>query len=100
MGRRPWGGAGVEGGASRGYHVLVCRPAEAETQLAYSGLADLLGGVEERAFDGLPEPQRQALAAALLRCPPSGRAPEPRAIFTAFGGVLRALARDAPVVVA
>src|SRR4051794_14777062 len=92
--------AGVDAAAGRGYRVLVCCPAEAEGQLAYSGLADLLGGVAERAFDGLPESQRQALDAALLRCAPSGRAPEPRAIFTAFGGVLLALAGDAPVVVA
>ncbi len=92
--------AGVDAATSRGYHVLVCRPAEAETRLAYSGLADLLGRVEDRAFDGLPEPQRRALDAALLRCAPTGRAPEARAIFTAFGGVVRALARDVPVVVA
>jgi DNA-binding CsgD family transcriptional regulator len=92
--------AAVDAAVRRGYRVLVSRPAEAETGLAYSGLADLLAHADDSAVDDLPEPQRHALEIALLRSEAAGRAPAPRAIFTAFGGVLRALARDAPVLVA
>jgi DNA-binding CsgD family transcriptional regulator len=91
---------GVDAAVRRGYQVLVSRPAEAETALAYSGLADLFEAVDSRFFDELPAPQRAALDVALLRSEPTGSALEPRAIFSAVGGVLRALTRDGPVVVA
>src|SRR3954452_18761660 len=92
--------AGIDMAARRGYRVLACRPVESEAGLAYAGLADLLAGVEDDCFDVLPGPQRDAIDVALLRSPAPGRAAEPRAIFTAFGGVLRALTRDVPVLVA
>src|SRR3954453_18272481 len=92
--------AGIDMAARRGYRGLACRPVEAEAGLAYAGLADLLAGVEDDCFDVLPGPQRDAIDVALLRSPATGRAAEPRAIFTAFGGVLRALTRDVPVLVA
>jgi DNA-binding NarL/FixJ family response regulator len=91
---------GVDAAAGRGYRLLISRPAEAESALAYSGLADLLAPVGSECFDELPEPQRAALNVALLRAEPTGSTLEPRAIFSAVGGVLRALARDAPVLVA
>ena len=90
----------VQTARERGYHALVSRPTETETGLAYAGLADLLGQVDSSALEELPVPQRHALEVALLRAESVGRAPEPRAIFTGLGGVLRALARDAPVLVA
>jgi tetratricopeptide (TPR) repeat protein len=92
--------AGVTVAEEGGYRVLVSRPAESETSLAYSGLADLLAHVDESSFEGLPVPQRRALEVALHLSEPTGRSPEPRAIFAAFGGVLRRLALDAPVLVA
>jgi class 3 adenylate cyclase/DNA-binding CsgD family transcriptional regulator/tetratricopeptide (TPR) repeat protein len=91
---------GVDAAVGRGYRVLISRPAEAESALAYSGLADLLEAVDSECFDELPEPQRAALEVALLRAEPTGSAHEPRAIFSALGGVLRRLAREAPVLVA
>ncbi len=91
---------GVDAAVGRGYRVLSSRPAEAESALAYSGLTDLFRAVDSECFDELPEPQRAALDVAMLRSAPTGSAPDPRAIFTAVGGVLRVLARDAPVLVA
>src|SRR4051812_13432706 len=43
--------------------VLACRPAPAETRLAFAALADLLDGVD---LSPLPAPQRRALEVALL----------------------------------
>jgi DNA-binding CsgD family transcriptional regulator len=90
----------VDSAAERGYRVLVSRPAEPETGLAYSGLADLLADVDAVCLDALPDPQRHALEVALLRSEPTGRSPAPRAVFTALGAVLRALSRDSPVLIA
>ena len=90
----------VGAASERGYRVLVSRPAESETGLAYSGLADLLADVDSVCLNVLPDPQRHALDVALLRSEPTGRPPAPRAIFTAFGAVLQSLSRDAPVLIA
>ncbi len=92
--------AAVDTAERRGYRVLACCPAESESQLAYAGLGDLLAGVDAVHFEGLPGPQRAALDTALMRAPSGGAAAEPRAIFAGFGGVLRALAREVPVLVA
>jgi hypothetical protein len=52
-----------EGGAL----VLVARPSEAEAKLSFAALSDLVSALDARAFEALPEPQRQALDVALLR---------------------------------
>src|ERR1700761_3441934 len=52
--------------AARGYTVLSCAPAHVEAQMSYAGLADLLMPLAD-GLEGLPEPQRVALEAALLR---------------------------------
>jgi DNA-binding CsgD family transcriptional regulator len=92
--------AAVDEGVELGFRVLVSRPAEAESALAYSGLADLLTHIDRALLQALPEPQCRALEAALLLSDFEGHPPDPRAIFTAFGAVLRALAASAPVLVA
>jgi hypothetical protein len=92
--------AAVAAAVERDYHVLVSRPSEAETALAYSGLADLLAAVQRTHIEALPDPQRHAIDVALLISEPAGRSPERRTIFAAFGGVLRSLSRDRPVLVA
>src|SRR5262245_24065947 len=78
--------AGVEPAERRGCRVLVSHPAESETGLAYSGLADLLTGVDSDSWGELPAPQRRALEVALLREAPDGHPPEPRAVFAGFAG--------------
>jgi hypothetical protein len=89
---------GLAAAADRSYRVLVCRPIESEAQLAYAALGDLLAEVSDEAMEELPEPQRRALEAALLRTEPEGE-PAQRAVALATLGVLRALARERPTVV-
>jgi DNA-binding CsgD family transcriptional regulator len=92
--------AGLDAAGERAYRLLSSRPAEADASLSFAGLADLLAGVEEEVFDLLPEPQREALDAALLRQAARGRPPEPRAVFAAFTTTLRLVATDRPALIA
>jgi Amidase len=78
----------------------VARPSEAEAQLSFLGLSDLLANVLDETLEALPPPQRRALAAALLLDDPVGAVPEDRAIALAVLGVLQMLAEEHPVVVA
>lgn len=92
--------AGVEAARGRSYRVLGCAPGEAESELSFAALRDLLEG----AFDGiaadLPAPQRRALAVALLRQEPGADALDPGAVATGFLAALRLLAAGSPVLVA
>ena len=51
----------------RGFQVVSAQPTEVETGLAFAALGDLLGPLLEAPIPDLPEPQRDALDAALLR---------------------------------
>ena len=73
------------------------RPLEAESALAFSGLADLLPDVLPVRYDALPAPQRTALRAALL-LEDAGREVDPRAVAAALRAVIRAAAERGPVV--
>src|SRR5512132_643459 len=44
----------------RSFRLLACRPNESEAKLSFAALGDLLEGVDEEAFQGLPLPQRSA----------------------------------------
>jgi DNA-binding CsgD family transcriptional regulator len=92
--------AAVDDAAARGFRVLVARPSEAEVELAFSVLSDLLGSVEEPLFAGIPGAQRAALENALRRNETAGAGFDPAAVGLATLGVLRLLAESAPVVVA
>jgi DNA-binding CsgD family transcriptional regulator len=85
--------------ADRGHRVLKARPAESEARLSYAALADLVGPVFEEARSQLPDPQGLALAATLLRVT-STQAVDPRTAATAVVGVLTAVSRVCPVLVA
>jgi len=91
---------GVAAASERTYHVLSCRPAEAETQLGYAALGDLLDGVPEAVLGELPVPQRRAIDVALLRAEPEGEGSLQRGVAVATLGILRQLALHAPVLVA
>jgi len=84
----------------RGMRVLACRTAQAEAKLAFASLTDLLVTVEPEIFDELPEPQRHALAVAMLRESPRERSSQSRAVSAGVVSVLRALAERSPVLVA
>ena len=92
--------AAIDAARSRGLRILATRASDADAQLSFAGLTDLLENVAEGSFATLPAPQRPALDIALLRAVPAGAPPEPRAIALALLNVLRTLADDGPVVVA
>jgi DNA-binding CsgD family transcriptional regulator len=82
------------------YRTVIAAPIEAERDLLFNGLMDLLEAVLEPAVADLPPPQRHALEVALLRRDAAGSDPDPRAIGAGVLGVVRALARGGPVLVA
>ena len=92
--------AGVEEARERGYRVLETRPVEAEAELPFAGLGDLVGSVVDEVLDELPEPQADALRVALLLAPPRGLPPDERAVAVALLGAVRVLVRSGPVLIA
>lgn len=90
----------LERARARGMVVLACRPVEAEVKQSFASLADLLEPVVDDVLPDLPEPQREALAVALLRAGAAGTAPSPRAVAAAVLSTLRELAAGTPVVLA
>ena len=89
-------------GAARrnGHRVATSRPSEAESVLAYAGVADLLADVDTDVFDALPALQRLAVDRVLLRADASGPATDQRVVSAAVVAVLDALSADAPVLIA
>ncbi len=92
--------SGVEIAAGLGFTTLLCRPSASDLRLSYAGLSDLLADVDFGLFNNLPDPQRYALDAALLRGPSPDAAPNPRAAATGFLAVLDRLSRSCPVLLA
>ena len=86
--------------ASGAYRVLSAQPVAAEAELSHASLADLLEPCVADVLPALPRPQRRALEGALLLAEPEDEPPQPRAVAAGFLGVLRALAREQPVLVA
>jgi DNA-binding CsgD family transcriptional regulator len=84
----------------RGYHTMETRAVEAEAQLAFGGLADLLDPSVDGVLDRLPPAQRVALEVALQRIPVAGNAVPPLAVSLGALAAIRALAERAPVIVA
>ena len=94
-----WSSA-VERAEARGYVVLACRPAQAEARLSYAALGDLLGPLTETEFEGLPDPQRRAIDAALLRADAGDGRVDQRAVSAAVASLLRSIGERHPVVLA
>ena len=90
----------VRRGEEDGFRIVAARPAQAEAKLAFAALSDLLRGVEEDALSELPEPQRNALDAALLRRGPETGRIDPRAVAAGLASVLARLAETSPLLVA
>jgi DNA-binding CsgD family transcriptional regulator len=80
--------------------VLSARPLEAEADLGFAGLADLLSPLVEGVLPILPDPQRHALAVALLMEEPGPRPLDRRAVYAATLSALRFLAARGPVLIA
>jgi DNA-binding CsgD family transcriptional regulator len=92
--------AGIDAALARGSRVLTARIGAEETKLSFTVLSDLLEPVMGEALPELPEPQRRAIEVALLREGATGRDPDQLAVSLASLGVLRSVARDAPVLIA
>jgi predicted ATPase len=83
----------------RGYRILVAAPAEAERELPFAALNDLLGKVLEECGGSLPERRREALEAALLQST-SDAASGRLAVALAVFDLLHAAAAERPVAIA
>ncbi len=92
--------AAVQAARIRGHRVLDAVPAEAERDLPFSALGDLLGGVIDSVIDRLPPPQARALKVALLLDDEGSRAPDRRAVALAVLSALRLLSAEGPVLIA
>src|SRR5262245_58044380 len=92
--------AALKRARGRSMTVLSARPVAAEGRLAFAALADLLEPVADDVLARLPEPQRRALAVALLREDPGDRRLDQRAVGAGVIGLVAELAQAAPVVVA
>jgi DNA-binding CsgD family transcriptional regulator len=90
--------AAVATARERPLRVLAARPAEAERELAYTVLGDLVEGTLEDVLPRLPSPRRRALEAALLLG--EGGAAEPRVVAAAVQSLLQLLAEDGPLLLA
>ena len=94
-----WGQAVREAELS-GLMVRVCRCSQSDEALAFAGLGDLFDGLDNEVLEQLPDVQRTALAVALLLSDSDDRQPGLRVVGVAVLGVLRALARRSPLLLA
>jgi DNA-binding CsgD family transcriptional regulator len=79
---------------------LSARPSEPDSELAFSTLTDLLGPIAGDLVDGLPEPQRRAIAVALLEETDPGVATDVRAVSAGVQTLLTAACEQAPLLIA
>ena len=89
----------IRAARERRYQVLQVRPAEAEADLSFAALGDLVGGVFDEVRDALPPPQRQALEVALLLRDADAPA-DPRTTASALLSVVTILSSRDPLVLA
>jgi DNA-binding CsgD family transcriptional regulator len=92
--------AGVEDARSRGFVTLCTRASEAEAQLSFAGLADVLEEVDSDVWPDLPTPQRRALEVAVGRAESADSQSEPFPISAGLLGLLRLLSARGRVLVA
>ena len=85
---------------SGGTSVRSCRCSQSDAALPFAGLGDLLEGLAPEIVAELPDIQRRALSAALLLSDASDLSPGMRVVAVAVLGVLRALSRSAPLLLA
>jgi DNA-binding CsgD family transcriptional regulator len=92
--------SGVEAAQQQGVRVLRAAPAEAEKDLAFAVLGDLLADVLDESLQSLPVPQRHALEVALALEPLDGAAVEQWAVSLAVVGVLSGMIKRGPALLA
>ena len=85
---------------ARGFRVLACAAVQAETQLSFTALRDLVESVYDDVAEKLPAPQRQTLDVTLLREPPGAMPPDHGEIGVSLLTTFRALGARAPTLIA
>jgi DNA-binding CsgD family transcriptional regulator len=80
--------------------VLAARAGQAETRIAFATVGDLFAPTLDETLSRLPSVQRRSLEIALLLREPDGPPPEVRVLGLALVSVVRALAREGPVLLA
>ena len=83
-----------------GVSVRTCRCSQSDAALSFAGLGDFFDGLDPSALAALPAVQQRALSAALLISGDGDREPGSRVVGVAVLGVLRALARSGPLLLA
>jgi DNA-binding CsgD family transcriptional regulator len=83
----------------RSFSVFSCAPSSVESQMSYAGLTDLLAPMADH-LDELPEPQRLALEAALLRRTRVGRPPDIHTVGAGTRSLLAFQCARGPVLLA
>jgi DNA-binding CsgD family transcriptional regulator len=91
---------GVAAATERRFRALSCRPVEAEIELPFAALGDLLEDVSDDVLAGLPDPQREALEIALLRAETKPARSEGRAVALGLLGVMRMVSEGSPLLLA
>ncbi|HZT94711.1 MAG TPA: AAA family ATPase [Gaiellaceae bacterium] len=99
MGKTTLWQEGLAMASAEGVRVLAARASEAELQLPFVALADLLEDVDLAAVPGVLRPQRRSLEAALFRAEQE-EAELSVPVAAGFTAVLRALAADERLLVA
>ncbi|MGE2689682.1 AAA family ATPase [Mycolicibacterium pulveris] len=94
-----WTAAAVRA-SRRGFRVLSTGATEAESVLAYTGLADLLADVDPAIWSYLPAPQHAAVDHVLSRPEVDAAATDQRAVAAAFLSIVERLSADGPLLLA
>jgi DNA-binding CsgD family transcriptional regulator len=90
----------LEVARTNGYAVLTSRAIQAETNLSFAALRDLVDGVGPAALARLPAPQLNALEVALRLAEPAASPPDSLAIAAGLLTALNAVAERQPLLVA
>ena len=91
---------GLRVARERGVRVLQARPSDAEAQIAFAALGDLVAPALESEVPGLVPVQRRALETALLLRESEGAPPDTRILGLALLSIMRTLAEQRPLLVA
>ena len=81
----------------QGRRVLSVTPTQFDRGLPFAGVAELIAGCPQGAEEGLPGPQRRALAIALHSVEPEERDVDALAVPLAVRGLLKQLCESEPV---
>jgi len=90
----------VQDAQAAGVSVRISRCSEPDAALSFAGLGDLFDGLSPSDMAALPAVQQSALSAALLISGGGDREPGSRVVGVAVLGVIRALARSGPLMLA